>query len=84
VDTVPTRVPLNFIGWVYQEVKQAFVDMEAMFQLQDRNSGVVDAPGAAVYDPGWCRTTVEFEGVKRQQSTRDGSVEGGRVSASRP
>jgi len=77
-------VPLNFIGWVYQKVRQAFEYMEAMFQLQDTKSGVVDTPGAAVYDPGRCGTTVEFAGVKRQQSTRDGSVKGGRSSASRP
>ncbi len=78
------NVPLNFIGWVYQKVRQAFEYMEAMFQLQDTKSGVVDTPGAAVYDPGRCGTTVEFAGVKRQQSTRDGSVKGGRSSASRP
>ncbi len=77
-------VPLNFIGWVYQKVRQVFVDMEAMFQLRDTKSGVVDAPGATVYDLGRCGTTVEFAGVKRQQSTRNGSVKGRQSSASRP
>jgi ABC-type multidrug transport system fused ATPase/permease subunit len=67
-------VPLNFIGWVYQEVRQAFVDMEAMFQLRDTKSGVVDAPDAAVYDPGRYGTTVEFAGVEFGYETTSTSV----------
>lgn len=56
-------VPLNFIGWVYQETRQAFVDMEAMFQLRDTRPEVVDHPDAVVYDPYSMGTTIEFDGV---------------------
>ncbi|KAL7519247.1 LOW QUALITY PROTEIN: hypothetical protein ACHAWX_004031 [Stephanocyclus meneghinianus] len=38
-------VPLNFIGWVYQELRQSFIDMEAMFELRDTKPGVVDSLG---------------------------------------
>ena len=54
-------VPLNFIGWVYQEVRQALIDMEAMFELRDTRPGLVDAPGAVPFDPARDGTTIEFE-----------------------
>ena len=56
-------VPLNFIGWVYQETRQAFVDMEAMFQLRDTTPEVVDRPNAVAYDPRSMGTTIEFDNV---------------------
>jgi len=39
-------VPLNFIGSVYREVRQALIDMEAMFVLRNRESVVQDLPNA--------------------------------------
>ena len=56
-------VPLNFIGWVYQEVRQALIDMEAMFELRDTRPGLVDAPGAVPFDPERDGTTIEFDGL---------------------
>ncbi len=38
--------PLNFMGMVYREIKQAIVDIEAMFAILDQNPEVEDAPGA--------------------------------------
>jgi ATP-binding cassette, subfamily B, heavy metal transporter len=39
-------VPLNFLGVIYREIKQAVADMERMFHLIDENAEVKDAPGA--------------------------------------
>jgi ABC-type transport system involved in Fe-S cluster assembly, permease and ATPase components len=44
-------IPLNFIGSVYREVKQAFTDMEAMFRLKDTKSRMVERDDVVEYDP---------------------------------
>mmetsp|Transcript_49611 Transcript_49611/g.105429 ORF Transcript_49611/g.105429 Transcript_49611/m.105429 type:complete len:354 (-) Transcript_49611:624-1685(-) len=40
-------MPLHFIGSVYREVQQSFVDMEAMFGLRDTMPAMKDSPDAA-------------------------------------
>jgi ATP-binding cassette, subfamily B, heavy metal transporter len=39
-------VPLNFMGMVYREIKQAIIDIEKMFNVLSRDPEVKDAPGA--------------------------------------
>jgi ATP-binding cassette, subfamily B, heavy metal transporter len=38
--------PLNFMGMVYREIKQAIIDIEKMFEVLSRNPEVKDIPGA--------------------------------------
>src|SRR5207247_1391157 len=39
-------IPLNFLGVMYREIKQAMVDMEKMFRLLSQTREVEDKPGA--------------------------------------
>ncbi len=38
--------PLNFMGLVYREIKQAVIDIETMFELLARKAEIEDRPGA--------------------------------------
>jgi ATP-binding cassette subfamily B protein len=38
--------PLNFMGLVYREIKQALIDIEMMFSILDRDLEIKDRPGA--------------------------------------
>lgn len=39
-------IPLNFLGVIYREIKQALADLEKMFALLEREREVQDLPGA--------------------------------------
>ncbi len=39
-------IPLNFLGVMYREIKQALTDMEKMFRLLGENREIADKPGA--------------------------------------
>jgi ATP-binding cassette subfamily B protein len=39
-------IPLNFIGFVYREIRQGLADIEQMFSLLDIDQEITDKPGA--------------------------------------
>ena len=39
-------IPLNFLGVIYREIKQALTDLDKMFTLLEKNREVDDVPGA--------------------------------------
>lgn len=39
-------IPLNFIGFIYREIRQGLTDIEQMFDLLDVKQEIVDRPGA--------------------------------------
>ncbi|MCP8940069.1 ABC transporter ATP-binding protein/permease [Alsobacter sp. SYSU M60028] len=54
--------PLNFMGMVYREIKQAVTDIEQMFDILDRAPEIADKPGA--------KPLVVHEGAVRFEDVR--------------
>jgi ATP-binding cassette subfamily B protein len=53
--------PLNFMGMVYREIKQAVIDIETMFALLARKPEIADRPGALALQVR--AGTIRFENV---------------------
>ncbi len=54
-------IPLNFLGFVYREIRRALIDMQRMFDLAAEQPKVADAAGAPALVLN--RGHVRFEGV---------------------
>ena len=55
-------VPLNFMGMVYREIKQAVTDIEIMFAILGREPEIKDRPDAKPLDVG--KGAIRFEDVR--------------------
>lgn len=53
--------PLNFLGFVYREIKHSLADMERMFGLMAQGQEVADAPGASRFKSR--QADIVFDGV---------------------
>ena len=66
--------PLNFMGMVYREIKQAVTDIETMFSILAREPEIKDAPGAAPLKV--TRGTIRFEDVRFAYEPERGILKG--------
>ncbi len=63
--------PLNFMGMVYRDIKQAIVDIGAMFDILDQNPEIVDLPGAQDLEGQRGRGAVRRRRVQLRRAASD-------------
>ena len=61
-------IPLNWLGVLYREIRQALTDIERMFALKAEHREIADAPDATPLGPGPC--AVRFEHVGFSYETK--------------
>ena len=66
--------PLNFMGMVYREIKQAVTDIELMFSILSREPEIKDAAGAAPLNV--TSGTIRFENVRFAYEPERGILKG--------
>jgi ATP-binding cassette subfamily B protein len=64
--------PLNILGFAYREIRQSFIDMEAMLDLRRQSADVADAPNAIDLPPSADQRggAVVFEAVSFRHGAR--------------
>src|SRR4051795_5667679 len=58
---VQLYIPLNFMGMLYREIKQALIEIDDMFKIIERDPEIQDRPGAKALDVK--QGTVRFDNV---------------------
>jgi ATP-binding cassette subfamily B protein len=68
-------MPLNILGFAYREIRQAFIDMEALDALRRETPDVADAPDARDLPPADQRgADLRFEAVGFRHSARSAGL----------
>jgi ATP-binding cassette subfamily B protein len=68
--------PLNILGFAYRQIRQAFIDMEAMDDLRAVDPDVADAPGAVDLPPADRRgAELVFDQVAFRHTARSAGLE---------